>query len=334
MNENSSDSHFTSHHQLMLEMDEELQETEKDAEIPPFSIDNPPSVVHRTSSHENEKNDRDLEKGRLNRNTPEDTMSMLKTPEPSSFSERFFTPLCEKGFISNLCTFLVMVFGIVFTSIYDYKIFDFILAGGLFGFAGGVTNWLAIKMLFDRIPFLYGSGVIPHRFKEIRETVKNVMLATFFDPAFMEKYLRTKSTTLIAHFDFNAQLQNLLESDNFDHLLDEKLVDLSQRPEGMWLGMMGLSMDQLKPMIKPFVASIGGDFVPLLLKNFDPLEFVDVHTLRAEVDTMMTVKLEELTPEIVKRLLEIVIRTHLGWLIVWGNVFGACIGLVSKAVGY
>ena len=29
-----------------------------------------------------------------------------------------------------------------------------------------------------------------------------------------------------------------------------------------------------------------------------------------------------------------VIRVHLGWLIVWGNVFGSCIGVASVALGY
>ena len=50
--------------------------------------------------------------------------------------------------------------------------YQYILAFGLFGFAGGITNWLAIKMLFDKIPGLYGSGIIEDRFVEIRETVK------------------------------------------------------------------------------------------------------------------------------------------------------------------
>jgi hypothetical protein len=36
----------------------------------------------------------------------------------------------------------------------------------------------------------------------------------------------------------------------------------------------------------------------------------------------------------VKKLLENVIRRHLGWLVVWGNIFGAVIGVVSKVVGY
>ena len=33
------------------------------------------------------------------------------------------------------------------------------------------------------------------------------------------------------------------------------------------------------------------------------------------------------------QLMESVIREHLGWLIVWGNVFGALIGIISQAAG-
>ena len=36
--------------------------------------------------------------------------------------------------------------------------------------------------------------------------------------------------------------------------------------------------------------------------------------------------METLTEQKVTRLLEFVIRGHLGWLVVWGNVFGAIIG--------
>lgn len=39
---------------------------------------------------------------------------------------------------------------------------------GLFGLAGGVTNWVAVYMLFEKVPYLYGSGVIPVRYVEIR----------------------------------------------------------------------------------------------------------------------------------------------------------------------
>ena len=54
-------------------------------------------------------------------------------------------------------------------------------------------------------------------------------------------------------------------------------------------------------------------------------------SLRQQVDELLMAKLEELTPE--REMMEEVIREHLGWLIVWGNVFGALIGLAARALG-
>jgi hypothetical protein len=48
-------------------------------------------------------------------------------------------------------------------------------------------------MLFDKIPGLYGSGIIPMKFKEIRENIKNVIMRTFFDKGYLEKYLNEKA---------------------------------------------------------------------------------------------------------------------------------------------
>lgn len=42
---------------------------------------------------------------------------------------------------------------------------EYLMAFGLFGFAGGATNWIAIVMLFDEIPGVFGSGIIPKQFK-------------------------------------------------------------------------------------------------------------------------------------------------------------------------
>ena len=47
---------------------------------------------------------------------------------------------------------------------------------------------------------------------------------------------------------------------------------------------------------------------------------------------MMTAKLKMLTPDMVKRLMEDVMRKHLSWLVIWGNVFGALIGVICAAI--
>jgi hypothetical protein len=39
-----------------------------------------------------------------------------------------------------------------------------------------VTNYLAIYMLFEEVPGLYGSGIIPKRFQQIKATLKTMIM--------------------------------------------------------------------------------------------------------------------------------------------------------------
>jgi len=87
-------------------------------------------------------------------------------------------------------------------------------------------------MLFDKIPFLYGSGIILDRFKEIRETVKNVIMRTFFDREYLTKYLDQKAPTILSSLNLNEKLKQLLESPTVDALIDSKLTELNTKPEG------------------------------------------------------------------------------------------------------
>jgi hypothetical protein len=145
--------------------------------------------------------------------------------------------LCLRfGDAANLSTFLIMIFGILIQislgKSYSSKL---IIAFGLFGFAGGITNWLAVKMLFDQIPFLWGSGVIPRRFKEIREAIKIQVLEMFFDKEFLSHYLGPRSRELLRSIDLPGILRKMANSPDFDEMFIGKLTELSLRPEGMML---------------------------------------------------------------------------------------------------
>ncbi|KNC50745.1 uncharacterized protein AMSG_06634 [Thecamonas trahens ATCC 50062] len=251
----------------------------------------------------------------------------------------------NKGSLSNMATFSAMILGLIIVAstpggvpdrrkvtcppdaVSGSNVFgQYILAFGLFGFAGGVTNWLAVKMLFDNVCGLPGSGVIPKRFREIRASIKDMFLKTFFERRFLENYLEQKAGQLTASINIEDKIQALLESPQVDAIIDSKL--------GMMLAMLGIDPASLKPIIKPFVLDMGSDMAPLLMDMFDANSMLNVDTMREEVEQMMDVKLQELTPDAVKRLIEDVIREHLGWLIVWGNVFGGVLGLLSRALGY
>ncbi|KAJ5067080.1 hypothetical protein M0811_13342 [Anaeramoeba ignava] len=126
----------------------------------------------------------------------------------------------------------------------------------------------------------------------------------------------------------------LIQSPSVDHLIDLKLEELKQRPEGKVLSMVGLEPAKLKPLILPFIGGFGNSLSQISADAFGVSEVFNAENLRKEIDNLMTEKLKELTPQAVKALLERVIRHHLGWLIVWGNVFGGIIGIISKAAHY
>ena len=95
----------------------------------------------------------------------------------------------------------------------------FILAFGLFGFAGGVTNWLAVKMLFDKLPYVYGSGVIPERFMEIRKAIKKMLMTAFSEESFLKEQLETQMPKWLEGFNIESKLDSFLSSPKFDTVL-------------------------------------------------------------------------------------------------------------------
>ena len=239
----------------------------------------------------------------------------------------------NKGDYSNVATAMVLVIGLIMRTSLGARNASagFILAFGLFGFAGGVTNWLAVKMLFDRIPFLIGSGVIPRRFKDILGALKTMILETFFEKKFLSEYLSTRSGNLLEKVDVRSKLRKAMAGDTFDHDLARKLEKLAATPDGLLLQTMAPmfgGFDTMVPMLKPMLIGIGADLIETLAANFDLTEIVDVDTVRGEIDKVLTERMETLTPLRVKRMMAAVIREHLGWLVVWGNVFGGLIGAV------
>ena len=179
-------------------------------------------------------------------------------------------------------------------------------------------------MLFDRVPLLYGSGVIPARFRAIREAVKDAIMRYFFDEEYLERFFAER----MAGEDVGEKVQKVLASDEVDAIIDRKLEELAESPQGMMIQLVGTQT--VKPLVKQFVIGVGSEIAPLLAGGAG----TEVKAMRAQVDGLLETKLEELTPDRVKEMMEEVIREHLGWLIVWGNVFGGTIGLLSKALGY
>jgi hypothetical protein len=250
----------------------------------------------------------------------------------------------NRDHIANAITFLCLVVGLVLHSVLDADIrkYNYVLAIGVFGIAGGITNWLAVKMLFDKIPGLYGSGVIPMQYKSIRKTVKHEIMHTFFDEAYLKGYIRQKSPELMRKLNIGERITNVINAPDFDTKMAAKLEEISATPQGMLLSMvkpfMGGSLAGLVPMVKPPLVSIASEVAKELTTiqaegdGEAVVDLIPVDVVRGEIDALMTERLQTLTPEVVKGILEDVIRDHLGWLVVWGNIFGSMIGIIKLAV--
>jgi uncharacterized membrane protein YheB (UPF0754 family) len=60
----------------------------------------------------------------------------------------------------------------------------------------------------------------------------------------------------------------------------------------------------------------------------------DHSELLDRVSAIVEKRLEELTPTMVKEIIQQMIRIHLGWLVVWGGVCGGLIGLIASLFRY
>ena len=75
--------------------------------------------------------------------------------------------------ITNIITVLIMAYGYSNDNNVIYMI-------GIFALSGAVTNTLAIHMLFEKVPFLYGSGVIESKFSQFKISIHNLLMNQFF----------------------------------------------------------------------------------------------------------------------------------------------------------
>jgi hypothetical protein len=254
----------------------------------------------------------------------------------------------DKGTASNVASASCFAIGVALPA---GPVRDVVLSTGMFAFSGGITNTLAIKMLFDRVPGLVGSGVIPARFREIRAKIKQLILAHFFHPSFLQQFFSERKKTLqwnryvkggSAAGGLEAQVERIWERvasrEAIEPLVDRNLEKLLESSVGGFLLMVGV--DRVKPAVREFVSGMMAglkDRVKEFARSVDPSasgglvldEERIIEDVRSGVDGLLEAKLQELDAVQVKSMLEDVIRDHLGWLVVWGNVFGGMLGLLA-----
>ncbi|MCO4799598.1 MAG: DUF445 family protein [Colwelliaceae bacterium] len=204
---------------------------------------------------------------------------------------------------------------------------------GIFALSGAITNWLAIHMLFEKVPFLYGSGVIPARFEDFKAGIRNLMMEQFFTEENIDRFL--SSTTDSSSKSVGLDLTPIIEKVDLSPAFDDLVQVIEQSSFGGMLAMVGGS-EALQPLREPFIekmkSTVGNisqseEFNTILR---DELEQPNVMAeMREKVSDIIEKRLNELTPQLVKEIIQEMIRKHLGWLVVWGGVFGGVIGFIA-----
>ena len=190
---------------------------------------------------------------------------------------------------------------------------------GLYALSGALTNWLAVHMLFERVPLLYGSGVITNRFEEFKAGIRKLVMTEFFSRQHIERLLQDNlggADSLSEHIDWDKVFHGLVHA-------------IQESPLGGMLAMVG-GEQALQPLKEPVTEKLQ-QLLAEVAENVGAEEGDVGQALMVTVERMVDNRLDELTPQMVKQIVQDMIRQHLGWLVVWGGVFG---GLIGAVVGF
>jgi uncharacterized membrane protein YheB (UPF0754 family) len=229
----------------------------------------------------------------------------------------------NKSIITNLIALIATLVGYISG---QHLIFTI----GLFALSGAITNWLAIHMLFEKVPGLYGSGVIPARFEDFKLAIRQLMMEQFFTKENIDRFLSSKSGGASA-IDLSPVIEKVDLSPAFDSLVS--VIETSSFAP--MLAMVGGS-EALQPMKEPFIEKMkvsiqditqSEQFSTLLRDELEQPNMIA--NMQEKVSDIIEKRLNELTPQLVKEIIQAMIKKHLGWLVVWGGFFGGLIGLIA-----
>ena len=221
----------------------------------------------------------------------------------------------NKSILTNIVALLITLIGII--NPFENSL---LLMIGLFSLSGGITNWIAIHMLFEKVPFVYGSGIIPKNFLIFKQAIKDLVIKEFFSRNNVEVFTSKISEGAIISISQNINYNNIFEG------LTES-IESSQL--GGMLSMVG-GKKALEPLRKPIIIKLETLFKSII-ENEKCSNFGDeiVDNVYVRIEKLIDDRLNELSPQDVKKIIQNLIDKHLGWLVIWGGVFGGFIGIIS-----
>lgn len=237
--------------------------------------------------------------------------------------------LLNKNTIPNLIALAIIAVSFLFGD----PVKSVLFSTGLFALSGALTNWLAVHMLFERVPGLYGSGVIVLHFEQFKAGILRMVHEHLFNQERVDKVLNDPDSEL------KIDLKPLIAGVDLDVAYDQLVETVMESSFGSMLGMLG-GESALDGMREPFKRRMGKyledaaaspKFQKIVSKQVSNV--TNSEEFMKRLDSILRARLDELTPEMVRDIMQQMIRKHLGWLVVWGGVFGGLIGLIAGVSG-
>lgn len=227
-------------------------------------------------------------------------------------------------------TNLIAVILVLLSFLFEGTLSSTLLYTGLFALSGAVTNQLAIHMLFEKVPYLYGSGVIPIQFEAFKDSIKNLMMTQFFTQEHLENFFKNEEKKI--------DLTPIIEKTDFSSAFDALSKTVMESSFGGMLGMFG-GESVLNTLREPFSLKMKSAVITIVnSESFnntlqDHLQSSSLsEDMIKSIENIIDARLGELTPQMVKEMVQKIIHEHLSWLVVWGGIFGGLIGLLSSAL--
>ncbi len=183
-------------------------------------------------------------------------------------------------------------------------------------------------MLFEKVPLLYGSGVIPAKFEAFKESIKALMMQEFFTKEQLEYFFKKEERKI--------DLTPIIQETDFSPAFDALSKTVMESSFGGMLGMFG-GASILEGLREPFSIKMK-DAVVKIVNSQSFNETLQYHLQKSSlnddmllsIESIIDTRLNQLTPTMVKEMVQKIIQEHLSWLVVWGGVFGGIIGVLSS----
>ncbi|XP_032234561.2 uncharacterized protein LOC5509698 [Nematostella vectensis] len=242
----------------------------------------------------------------------------------------------DKGNLGILITLHIAIIGVFMLTLTAKKtvfrvIAQNLVSCGILGMAGGMTNWLALKFIFIRIPGVYGSGVFENCSDEIIKTFRRIVINIFLEQSFLEHFIEQKLPQLMVAINIEGQLRHVLESQTVELMINRELHALSISAEGQLLSMAGIRTSALRPLLRPMLMEMMADIIPEKLENLYTSEKRNTAVLlRQEITRYLDRRRSEQHTKEVSHFVKLILYKHLSWLVILGCGAGVLMGVISQ----